>query len=206
MNKLTKKDTLEEEKNKYSDFELNELEYIEAIRLDRRTLWQIYWFALKRGHLILTFINCNDYNLLYNKISRCIFLFVTHIALNAFFFSNYTIHKLYLNNGKYDFCQQIPQIVYSILISQLIEIFLCFLSLTDKHFYHLNKNLTSGSRKEIKKTKRSINIKLIVFYIFISIFFIFFGYIISIFCGIYRNSQIHLIITYVYINLILINK
>jgi len=68
MNKLTKKDTLEEEKNKYSYFELNELEYIEAIRLDRRTLLQIYWFTLKRGHLILTFINYNDYNLLYSNI------------------------------------------------------------------------------------------------------------------------------------------
>ena len=108
MNKLTKKDTLEEDKKEYSDFELNELEYTEAIKLDKRSLLQIYCFTLKRQHLILTFINCHDYNLLYIKISRCIFLIVTHMALNAFFIPDYTIHKLCLNNGKYDFCQQIP--------------------------------------------------------------------------------------------------
>ena len=74
-----------------------------------------------------------------------------------------------------------------------MEVFLCFLSLTDKHFYHLNKNLIIGNKKPIKKIIKCINIKLIIFNIFIFIFFIFFWYIISIFCGIFRNTQIHYI-------------
>ena len=55
--------------------------------------------------------------------------------MNVFFFPDETIHKLYLNYGKYDFVQNIPQIIYSIIISKLIEIFLCYLSLTDKPIY-----------------------------------------------------------------------
>ena len=110
---------------KYDDFELNRLEYIEAIKFDKRTLFQIYLATLKREHLLIfTFFNCNDYNLLSIKISRFIFLIVEDMALNVFFFSDDSMHKLFINYGKYDFFQQIPQITYSTIISQLIEIFL----------------------------------------------------------------------------------
>ena len=67
------------------------------------------------------------------------------------FFSDDSMHKLYLNYGEYDFVQQIPQIIYSTAISQLLEVFLCFLSLTDKYFY------------EIKGSKNDKNIKIIIF-------------------------------------------
>ena len=43
----SKKETLDESKKIYSDFELNELEYLEAIKLDKRTLLQTYWATLK---------------------------------------------------------------------------------------------------------------------------------------------------------------
>ena len=46
------------------------------------------------------------------------------MAMNVFFFSDDSMHKLYLNYGKYDFIQQIPQITYSTIITQIIEIFL----------------------------------------------------------------------------------
>lgn len=116
------------------------------------------------------------------------------MAFNAFFFSNESIHKLYLNHGKYDFFEQIPQITYSIIITQIIEIFLCFLSMTDRHFYLLKTYIIAENKKEIKKIIKYINIKLIFFYIFIFIFFLNYWYIISIFCGVYRNTQIHFII------------
>ena len=190
----SKKETLDESKKIYSDFELNELEYLEAIKLDKRTLLQTYWATLKREHLLIfTFINCNDYNLLFIKLARCIFLIVTDMALNVFFFSDESMHKLYINYGKYDFFQQIPQITYSTIISQLIEVFLCFLSLTDKHFYRINTHLIAGNNRLIKKVIKCINIKLIIFFAFTFVFFVLYWYIISIFCGVYRNTQIHFI-------------
>ena len=128
----------EENKLKYKrnldDFELNELEYDEAAKLDKRTFLQIYFSLIKREHIIIfTFLVYDDYNLIYIKISRFIFLIVSDMAMNVFFFQDESMHKLFLNYGKYDFIQQIPQIIYSTLISQLLEVFLCFLSLTDKH-------------------------------------------------------------------------
>ena len=94
----------EKEMIEYSDYQLNELEYEKAINYDKRTLFQIYWANLKREHLIIfTFCSGNDYNLLSVKLSRFIFLIVGDMALNTFFFSDDSMHKLFLNYGKYNF-------------------------------------------------------------------------------------------------------
>ena len=106
-----------------------------------------------------------------------------------FFFSDDSMHKLFINYGKYDIFQQIPKITYSAIISQLIEVFLCFLSLTDKYIYLIRRNLLANKRKNIFKLTRCIHIKMIFFFIFTFIFFIIYWYIISTFCGVYRNTQ-----------------
>ena len=66
------------------------------------------------------------------------------------------MHKLYINYGKYDFFQQIPQIVYSTIISQLIEVFLCFLSLTDKYIYQIKPLLKEGKTNNISEIIKCI--------------------------------------------------
>ena len=112
------------------------------------------------------------------------------MALNVFFFSDDSMHKLFLTYGKYDFIQQIPQITYSTIISHIIEVFLCFLSLTDKYIYEIKSNLIRGKKRDIKKIIKCMIIKLIMFFIFVLLFFGIYWYIISIFCGVYRNTQI----------------
>ena len=181
--KNDKKTTLNKQRREYSDYELNELEYEEAIKLDKRSLFKIYWQTLQREHLIFfTFFNCNDYNLLSVKISRFVFLIVGDMALNVFFFSDDSMHKSFLTYGKYDFIQQRPQITYSTIISQIIEVFLCFLSLTDKYIYEIKSNLIRGKKRDIKKIIKCMIIKLIMFFIFVLLFFGIYWYIISIFC------------------------
>ena len=112
------------------------------------------------------------------------------MALNVFFFSDDSMHKLFLSYGKYDFIQQIPQIVYSTIISQIIEIFLCYLSLTDKYIYEIKSNIIKGFIRNIKKIIKCIRIKLVVFFIFLFVVFAVYLYIVSVFCGVYRNTQI----------------
>ena len=177
---------------KFDDFELNELEYKEAVKYDKRSFIKIYLALLKREHKILfTFFIHNDYNLFYIKIWRFIFLIASDMAMNALFFTDETMHKLYLSYGKYDFIQQIPQIVYSTIVSQLIEVFLCFLSLTDRTFYQIKKLEANESNVDnINKIYKCVNIKLISFFIFTFIFFGFYWYIISSFCAVYENTQI----------------
>ena len=113
----------------YSDLELNELEYEDAILADKRTFLQLYWSTIQREHIVFyVFIKCNDFSLLSIKLIRLIFLIVSNMALNAFLFSDDSIHKLFVDHGKYDFIRQIPKIFYSIVFTELIELLLCYLS------------------------------------------------------------------------------
>ena len=127
---------------------------------------------------------------MYIKLVRFIFLISTDMTMNVFFFSDESMHKLYIDYGKYDFIQQIPQILYSNIVSKLIEIILCYLSLTDKSFYQIKNKILKNSSIEIPIIYKCINIKLIIFFIFTFIFLIFYWYTISAFCAVYKNTQI----------------
>ena len=58
--------------------------------------------------IIYTFITRQDHNLPYIKFARFIFLVCTSMALNVFFFFDNTMHKLFIDYGKYNFIKQIP--------------------------------------------------------------------------------------------------
>ena len=178
------------EREQLDNYELNNLEYAEAKELDKRNFIEIYWSLLKREHLIIfTFITKDDHNIMFIKYSRFIFLLCTDMAMNVFFFSDETMHKMFLDYGKYNFIQQIPQIAYSTLISKLIEILLCYLSMTDTHYYQIKeqKNLNKDSLIRIMKC---IQIKIGFFFGFTSLMFIFYWYLITCFCAVYQNTQI----------------
>ena len=75
------------------------------------------------------------------------------MTMNALFFADKTIHKLYLDNGKYNFGQSLPQIIYSIIITHAMEVILCYLTMTDIHIYEIkaldNKEQTTEKINDI---------------------------------------------------------
>ena len=99
------------------------------------------------------------------------------------------MHKMFLDYGKYNFIQQVPQIIYSTIISKLIETIVCFLSLTDKHYYQA-KNFKNVSKNFVMGILKCIKIKIAFFFLFSSLMFIFYWYIITCFCSVYKNTQI----------------
>jgi hypothetical protein len=178
---------------KYSNMELNEMEYLEAIDNDKRSFCQMYWSILSREHLIIfTFFIRNDYNILSIKLSRFFFFVCTDMAMNVFFFTDESMHKIYKSYGKWDILQNIPQIIYSILVSQAIQVFICYLTLTDKHFYIIKQLKFKGDNNinPIFKILKCIKIKLIIFYVITFILFLAYWYIITSFCAVYKNTQI----------------
>ena len=178
-----------DKEKKLDNFELNDLDYDDAIKLDKRGLCKTYWSILKREHIIIfTFFIRNDYNLVWVKFARFIFLVCTEMALNVFFFADETMHQMFLDYGKYNFVLQIVQIVISTIVSQFIEIFICFLSLTDKHFYEI-KNLNETEKDKMFSIMQCAKRKITFFFIFTFIMFAFYWYSIACFCAVYRNTQ-----------------
>ena len=177
-------------KEQLDNYEMNNLEYALAKKLDKRNIFKIYWSLLKREHsIIFTFITRDDHNIIFVKYSKFIFLLCTDMAMNVFFFSDETMHKMFLDYGKYNFIQQIPQIFYSTLVSKLLETFLCYLSMTDKHYYEIKDYKKNISKNITMRIIKCIKIKIAFFFLFTSFMFLFYWYLITCFCAVYLNTQ-----------------
>ena len=201
----------------YDDYELNNIDYDEASEFDRRTCIRTYWSVIKREHyVIFTFCSRNDYNLFYVKIERFFILICTEMTMNGMFFEHETMYKK--QTGGLSFAQKIPQFIFSLLVSHAIEVILCFLSMTDIHYYQIKalpkeqknlhaekknspkeeKNLSKKEKNLSKEGKNDDKIfdilscmkrKLTAFFIFTFLVFLFHWYFISAFCAVYQNTQ-----------------
>ena len=111
-----------------------------------------------------------------------------------FFFTDETMHNIYVNNGTFKLLYQIPLILYSSIITTFINSLLKYLSLTENTIIKLKKenNIDLVILKD-KKQEKVLMIKFILFYICSFIFMSFFWYFISSFCAVYKNTQIILI-------------
>ena len=175
----------------YTNEELNIMSYKEALIYDKRTYLQYYWALLKKKQLILfTIINRNDYNLITIKISLFFLSFSLYFTINGFFFNDDTMHKIYKDNGIYDIIYQIPIMIYSKLISSIINILLKTLSLSEKSILELKKeDKVKVIQEKSKFIRICMKIKFILFFILSVLLMIFFWYFISCFCGVYINTQ-----------------
>jgi len=176
---------------KKKDFELNSLDYEESLKLDNRNYFEYYISLLKYKHpLLFSFGTYNDYNSKIIKIFLFLFSFCLDFVVNALFFTDDTMHKIYEDKGKFNFLYQIPQILYSTIISRFIDSFIRNFALTQDNIIELKQE---KEKKDIKKFLRILKIKFILFYLFTFITLLFFWYYLTCFCGIYINTQIHLI-------------
>ena len=120
--------------------------------------------------------------------------FSLYFTLNGFFFNDSTMHKLYINNGSFDLFTQIPIIVYSTLVTTVINLILKYLSLSEQIMLELKREtLFKTAKKKSKKVWSTIKMKIIIFFIITILLMLFFWYFISCFCAVYKNTQIILI-------------
>ena len=103
------------------------------------------------------------------------------------------MHKIYIDDGSYNFIYQIPQILYSSIISGIINFLIKFLSLSQDKIIEIklekeNKGIDSKYRKLIKTLK----IKFTLFFAIAFILLMFIWYYLSCFCAVYVNTQSHL--------------
>ena len=104
------------------------------------------------------------------------------------------MHKIYEDEGSFNFIYQIPHIIYSSIISGFLNSIIKFLSLTDKSIILMKQEKNNKIiDKMVKKLFETLKIKFAIFFIVTFAILIVFLYYITCFCGIYANTQIHLI-------------
>ena len=163
--------------------------------IDKRTYLQYYCDLIRKKQIIIfTFIPIADYNLVSIKISLFLLSFSLYMTVNAFFFTDKTMHQIYANNGKLDILQHAPQIIYSSLISSIVNTILKQLSLSENNILVIKQaKYLKTSYKRAKEVKSYLYCKLIIYFIVSFLLALFFWYFISCFCAVYTHTQIILI-------------
>ena len=197
MEQLKKKEIIKKVKEimAYNDQELNNLEYELALKYDKRTFSEYYCSLIKTKNIfIFSFIYNNDYNSKVIKIDLFFISFIIYFTVNALFFNDNTIHKIYEDKGKFQILYQLPKIVYSSLISMALNILLKLLALSESDILLLKgKKTKKNLDKKEEDLYNKLNIKFLLFFIISTIFLLFFWYYLSMFGAIYKNTQLHLI-------------
>ena len=191
MNKKTKiiKKVIKRKLN-LNDYEMNNLVFEKAIRFDKRPFWEYYISLIRTKQLIIsTFCLDTDYNSGVIKIMLFFLSFAISYGTNALFFTDSAMHQIYVDHGVYDFVYQLPQIIYSTIISKVFDTLLSFLSMTEENISELRKKKVEEKIKEREKLVRCIIIKFIIFIILNFIFLIFIWYYLTAFCAVYKNTQ-----------------
>ena len=187
------KENKEEIPKSYNDNEMNSLEYEDALKIDKRTYIQYYLSLLRTQHILLfTFINYQDYNSQIIKIYIFFFTFVINYTVSAMFYSDSTMHKIYIDAGSFDFTYQLPKMIYSFIISSSLQVLLNYLGLYEYNIITIKKNIKN---KEIKKKELfKIKLKLILFFVVTYILLFLCWIYLGCFCAVYKNTQTHLLL------------
>ena len=177
-----------------TDYEINLLEYKDALYIDKRTYSQYYISLLKTRHMIFfTFFSYHDYNSQIIKLSFFFFSITLFFTVNALFFNESALHRIKEDGGSFNIVYQLPQIVYSSLISLVINAIVKSLCLTEKNIIQIKIIETKEDiKKESKSILKCISKKIICYFILTFILLIFFWYYLACFCAVYKNTQLHL--------------
>ena len=149
---------------------------------------------MKSDHIIIKILNSKDYNSLFIKIFLCFYNFSLSYTITALFFNDDTIHQILEDEGKFNFLYQLPQIIYSSIISYFFGIILDFLALSEDNILALKiERVPKNAMQKAKDLLRILKIKFIFFFVLSIIFILFFWYYLMCFSAVYKNTQYHLL-------------
>ena len=179
----------------YTDYEMNSFSYKEAINYDKRSLCKYYISLIRIKQLfIFSFCPMKDYNSRIVKIDLFFLAFCIYCFINCLFFDEKTIHKIYEDEGSYNFIYLGPYSTYSFIISQTLFTFVKYFSLSDKNISEIKMEKSLDLSYDIRyKAEKCIKLKYTCFYILSILFLSFFWYYLSSFGAVYQNTQIYLI-------------
>ena len=143
--------------------------------------------------MLISIFTKNEYNLNLIKLILFLYSFALLYFVNSLFFTDDTMHKIYEDGGIFNLAYSLPQIVYSFIISTIINSLIKFLPSSEDDIIQIKKNENSKEKEDLQKIKKKIKIKFIIFFILCFILLVFFWSYLICFGAIYKNTQIYLI-------------
>ena len=104
------------------------------------------------------------------------------------------MHKIYEDNGIFNFAYQINIIIYSSIISVFVTTIIKYLSLSQKNILKIKKEENIKNLERVAKNElKCLKVKFIIFFIICFILLLLFWCYLGCFGAVYRYTQIHLI-------------
>ena len=175
-----------------TDYDIQDLDYEEAIIYDKRKYLRMYWGFLVDSQIILgTFCKKNNFDLFVIKVSFLVFTFQISFFLNAFFYSDEYISDAYHNDGVLDFFSGLPKSIYSFIATLIITNLLSMLSSSKNELIAVVRRFRQYNDYEriVNNKLSKLRNKLIIYFILVFLFESFFLYYVAVFCAVYRFSQ-----------------
>jgi hypothetical protein len=179
--------------------ELNDLDYLDYEvykKFEKRNFLQIMWSIFRTNYdFWSTFFifEKEDYKIYMIKIISYINTFLFSLDINISFYTDDTMHKIYVDNGdKNNFSDRWHIILLTNVISSVPSIlFELLFSSYQKYFIELKKNMDNDEKinQIARKYYRRLLIRIISLCIFSIFFNLFSWYYISCFFAVYLNTQ-----------------
>ena len=185
----------EKRKTYLSENEMNHLSYENALKIEDRNKSNYYLALLKEKNKIISIcLNDKDYNIQSIKISTFFFDFGLSLTINALFYNDETIYQINQDEGHYNLKTQYSRVIYSAIISGLLNFIVELLALSQANILSLrNYKEIIEVENEITKLIKKLKVKCIIYYVILIFLNIIFFYYISAFCAIYTIIQTHMI-------------
>ena len=175
-----------------TDFDIQNLDYEEAIIYDKRSYLRMYWGFLVDSQIILgTFFTDNNLDLFVIKLSFLVCTFQISFFLNALFYTDEYISNAYHNDGVLDFFSGLPKSIYSFFATLITTNLLRMLSSSKNELMRVIKrngrfqNYINIINIKLAKLRK----KLIAYFVLVFLLESFFLYYVTVFCAVYRYSQ-----------------
>ena len=176
------------------DDELNFGGYNQVNGIDLRPALTMFWSFLKHKQIMLFTFYTVDRNLRILKISLYICFVAFYFAFTALFFNDNIIRAIYTYKGNPGAAVHVTNIVLSSLCSIIMAFIVRLVTLNDRDIIKILSETNALKRNEqIKLTKRSLNIRAIIFYTVSTLIVGVCWYYVSAFCAVFENSQGHYI-------------
>ena len=180
--------------------ELNNVPYRKALRVDKRSFFQIFISVFKNeiGFLNLIFYK-NPYSHFSLTISIYLFELLLDLTMNCFLYSDDVVSEKYNNDGRISMITSFSLSISSNIISSIITYIITQLTNYCEIIEAIIKDVKDPRRyfENIVRLFKYIKLKLGIFYFLQMISLILMTYYLFIFCAVYNQSQGNIAINYI---------
>ena len=182
-------------------YELNGIPYSQAVRIDNRNIFQIFYSVITSKIEILS-IFYYRHEAMHISLAISIYLFslLLDLTLNCFLYSDDVVSEKYHNEGKLEFVTSFVLSLLSNIFSAIIVYIIAKLTEFSEILEIIIRDVCDINHyyENIIKFKKIIKIKLTIFFIIQFLMNLFMLYYLSIFCIVFSKSQTSILLNYLY--------